>query len=193
MYKHSAYVRTHMSVRTLFLVHTYVVKCLQQFNIHACAPGFSCFRMTAAVLSSLERQLSLHAYWLSSSNSVSAGSTWVVVCLLVHDAAGAWQHHTLQLTRVTWLSPPATLVGYTPLGTSEARYRKFASRCSAVIVLWNHCSEGRRQEKMDQRSSSNPGPRLFCGASATSYRPQSQIHHLTSPFQSVAGVRSYGP
>ena len=40
----------------------------------------------------------------------------------------------------------------------------------------------RQQEKKDQWPSLNLGPTLFCEASATSYRSQSQILHLPSPY-----------
>ena len=54
--------------------------------------------------------------------------------------------------------------------------------------LGDHCSEGRQQEKEDQRSSLNPGATLFCGASAISYWSQPQILCLPSPYVPVVGV-----
>ena len=51
-----------------------------------------------------------------------------------------------------------------------------------------HCSEGWRQGKENQQLGSNPGPTLYCGASATSYQSQPRILRPPSPFTLDAGV-----
>ena len=61
----------------------------------------------------------------------------------------------------------------------QADLHQFNHLCKDSIL---HCSEGRRQEKKDQRPSLNPGPTLFRGASATSYRSKLQILCLPPPY-----------
>ena len=114
----------------------------------------------------------------------------VLVYVASGHAALTWITHTF-----LWSSPHCSSYcskcGFSIL-LDISLCRFFVSRWKRCIdFLWKDCSGERRQEKKDQRPSSNSGPTLFHGASATRYQSQSQILRLPLPYVSVIGVPLY--